>query len=122
MNKKNNKMSIPFVGGIIERNNDGEREVLIQTRWKPNRDPIYSGTLEFPAGVLDRPYENIYKALKREIKEECGLNLKNIKNDSRTKNYSPNKSDKSFGFRPFCCVQQLKDGKPWVGFIFLCEV
>jgi hypothetical protein len=26
------------------------------------------------------------------------------------------------GFRPFCCVQQLKNSKPWVGFIFVCEV
>lgn len=46
---------IPYVGGIIERKSNDGVEVLIQTRWKPNRDPIYSGTFEFPAGVLDKP-------------------------------------------------------------------
>ena len=115
-------MAIPFVGGIIERVSDGEVEILMQTRWKPSHDPLYSGTLEFPAGVLDKPYELVYETLKREIKEECGLTLKRIKNDSQTKKYKPKGSDESFGFRPFCCVQQLKNGKPWIGFIFLCEV
>jgi len=120
--KKSREMAIPFVGGIIERNNNGETEILMQTRWKPNRDPVYSGTLEFPAGVLDEPYENVYDALKREIKEECGLTLKKIHGDSQTKRYTPKGNDESFGFRPYCCVQQLKNGKPWIGFIFICEV
>lgn len=120
--KETYKMTIPFVGGIIERVNDGEVEILMQTRWKPNRDPLYSGTLEFPAGILDKPYESVYEALNREIKEECGLTLKKIRGDSQTKKYSPKGNDESFGFRPYCCVQQLKDGKPWVGFIFVCEV
>jgi len=64
---------IPYVGGIIERKNSEGTELLIQTRWKPNRDPLYSGTLEFPAGVLDKPFEDVFEALKREIKEETGL-------------------------------------------------
>ena len=25
-------------------------------------------------------------------------------------------------FRPFCCTQQLKNGKPFIGFVFICEV
>lgn len=120
--KETYKMAIPFVGGIIERNNGGEIELLMQTRWKPNNDPLYSGTFEFPAGELDKPYENIYETLAREIKEECGLTLKSIRGDSQTKKYRPKGSDESFGFRPYCCVQQLKDGRPWIGFIFICEV
>lgn len=117
------KTCLPFVGGIIERvNQKGETELLIQTRWKPDRDPVYSGTLEFPAGLLEKPHEDLYQVLAQEIKEETGLTLKAIKNDSRTKVYRPRANDASFGFRPFCCAQQLKDGKPWVGFIFLCEV
>lgn len=113
---------IPYVGGIIERKNSEGTELLIQTRWKPNRDPLYSGTLEFPAGVLDKPFEDVFEALKREIKEETGLTLKSIKGESRTKIYSPKGNDSSFAFRPFCCTQQLKEGRPWIGFIFICEV
>jgi 8-oxo-dGTP pyrophosphatase MutT (NUDIX family) len=113
---------LPFVGAIIERNNNGTTQILIQTRWKPDRDPVYSGTFEFPAGELDKPFENVYEALRREIKEETGLTLKSIKLDSQTKVYTPQNDDASFAFKPFCCVQQLRKGKPWIGFIFLCEV
>lgn len=115
-------LAIPFAAGIIQRQNDGEIELLVQTRWKPEHDPKYSGTWEFPAGVLDKSYENVYQALAREIKEETGLRLKSIISDSQTSIFSPQGDDASFGFRPFCCVQQLKAGKPWIGFIFLCEV
>jgi 8-oxo-dGTP pyrophosphatase MutT (NUDIX family) len=113
---------IPYVGGIIEREVNGEKEVLIQTRWKPGISPLYSGCFEFPAGALDKPYENIYVALAREIKEETGLTLKSVVGDSRTRMYTPKSNDLSFGFRPFCCTQQLKEGVPWIGFVFICEV
>ncbi|MBD3362831.1 NUDIX domain-containing protein [Candidatus Dojkabacteria bacterium] len=113
---------IPYVGGIIEREKNERIELLIQTRWKPERDELYSGTLEFPAGCLDRVYENVYDTLEREIKEETGLQLKSVKNDSRTKVFKPQSTDEAFGFRPFCCTQQLKEGYPWIGFIFICEV
>lgn len=119
---KNNSTAIPCVGSIIERENDGVTEVLMQTRWKPQTDPIYSGTFEFPIGTLDRPYENIYEALSREIEEECGLKLKSIIGNSQTQIVYSNKDDAVFGFRPFCCTQQLKNGKPWISFIFICTV
>ncbi len=119
---KNYSMAIPYVGAIIERENKGNSEVLIQTRWKPYNDPVYSGTFEFPAGTLDKPYENIYDTLAREIHEECGLKLKGVKQDSKTPIIHSNKEDAVFGFRPFCCTQQLKNGKPWIGFVFICEV
>lgn len=123
MTKPTHQTALPFVGGIIEKTNaKGGKEFLIQIRFKPERDPVYSGTLEFPAGVLDQPYENVYKALAREIKEEAGLTLVSIKGDSQTKTYSPKGNDATFGFRPFCCLQQLKNGRPWIGFVFLCEV
>jgi SAM-dependent methyltransferase len=115
-------MAIAYCGAIVEREQDGEKEVLMQTRWKPHADPVYSGTLEFPAGVLDKPFEDVHDTLAREIKEEAGLTLKTIKNDSRTSPLSTGKDDSIIGFRPYCCTQQLKNGKPWVGFIFICEV
>ena len=116
------RQAIPYAGAIVERRHNGIKELLLQTRWKPHADPLYSGTLEFPAGVLDKPYESVYKTVAREIKEETGLNLKAIKGDSKTKIYSPNGTDETIAFRPFCCTQQLKDGKPWIGFVFICEV
>jgi SAM-dependent methyltransferase len=115
-------MAIPFCGAIIEREHNGEREVLLQTRWKPSRDPVYSGTLEFPAGVLDHPYENIFDTMAREIREEAGLELVSVRGQDRTKELTTGRDDAAFGFRPFCCTQQLKNGKPWVGFIFVCTV
>ena len=117
------KLAIPYASAIVERDNNGTQEVLLSTRWHAgNYDTLYSGTLEFPAGTLDKPYENVFDTVAREIKEEVGLTLKSIKGEDRTKVYSPNGSDEIFAFRPFCCTQQLKDGKPWVGFVFIAEV
>ena len=122
LNPKPFKLAIPYAGAIIERTHNGVRELMLQTRWKPHADPLYSGTLEFPAGVLDKPYESVYDTVAREIKEESGLTLKSIRGDNKTKVYSPQGSDEIIAFRPFCCTQQLKDGKPWIGFVFVCEV
>ena len=113
-------LSLPVVSAIIERQHHGQTEILVQTRWKPNRDPVYSGTLEIPAGHIEA-YENVYETLAREVLEETGLKVINIKPDIKTKVYSP-KHDGAFAFVPFCCQQQLKGGKPWIGFVFTCEV
>jgi SAM-dependent methyltransferase len=115
-------MAIPYCGAIVERVQNGEKEILMQTRWKPHRDPVYSGTLEFPAGVLDKPFEDVHDTLAREIKEEAGLTLKAIRQDQRTSVLTTGKDDDIVGFRPYCCTQQLKNGKPWIGFVFICEV
>ena len=111
---------IPVVSAIVERMKDGEKEILIQTRWKPERDPEYSGTIEIPAGWIER-YENVYDAIKREVFEETGLKVKTISPDIQTSLHSP-RDDANFAFVPFCCQQQLRGGKPWIGFVFLCEV
>ena len=116
------EMAIPYCGAIIERDQNGEKEILMQTRWKPYVDPVYSGTFEFPAGVLDKPFEDIHDTLAREIKEEAGLTLKTIRQDARTPLLNAGKDDGIMGFRPYCCTQQLKSGKPWIGFVFICEV
>lgn len=108
------------MSAIIERNRDGFVEVLIQTRWKPDRDKEYSGTFEIPAGWIEK-YENVYSALEREIFEETGLRVIKIYPDVYSKTYSP-RADASFAFLPFCGQQQLKGGKPWIGFVFVCQV
>lgn len=117
--RRNDQLAIPYVSAIIERENNGKTEVLIQTRWKPGRE--YHNTIEIPAGVLDKGFENVLDAVKREVKEETGLEVSEIINLDETKVHSPN-NDASFAFRPFACTQQLKGGLPWVGFTFLCKV
>ncbi|MBI5220899.1 MAG: NUDIX domain-containing protein [Candidatus Liptonbacteria bacterium] len=117
---QNQETNISVVSAIIERDGIDGKEILVQTRWKPERDSEYSGTLEIPAGWMDK-YENVYKALKREILEETGLVVTKVIPDIKTSIHGP-RNDASFAFVPFCCQQQLKGGKPWVGFVFLCEV
>ena len=115
-----NNKAIPVVSAIIERENNGSREILMQTRWKHEDDPKYTGTIELPAGTIKK-YENIIEALKREVKEETGLDIE-IKNLKTSKFYSPQGDDEAFAFIPFCGQQQTKEGKAAVGFVFICEV
>jgi len=114
------KLCRPVVVAIVRKNIDGIPHILMQTRWKPKEDPHYSGTLELPAGHL-YSYEDIHKALKREIFEETGLKVRVIEPNKRTQNFTP-RNDAAFGFQPFFALQQLENGLPWVGFAFLCEV
>ncbi|MEA3429805.1 MAG: NUDIX hydrolase [Nanoarchaeota archaeon] len=111
--------AIPMVSCIIERVKKGETEVLVQTRWKPQDDPKYSGLFELPGGKV-RKFENIFKCLKREVYEETGLNVVKVTSE-KTKKYSV-KKDGAFAFKPFCCIQQVKAGRPWIGFVFVVEV
>lgn len=113
------KFSVPYVGMIIERNVDGKKEILVQTRYKPDFDRKYSGALEIPAGKI-REYEDIFEAAKREVEEETGLKVKKIHGD-KSEIFNV-KDDKNFGFKPFCCAQVTKAPNPYIGFYFICEV
>ncbi len=83
---------------------------------------MYSGMLEIPAGGVDA-YENVYDALRREVKEECGLEIVKIIDDYQGPVVESRPHDKSFVFKPFICQEVLEtnDGLPWIGFVFLCE-
>jgi 8-oxo-dGTP diphosphatase len=110
---------VPIVSAIIERQRDGEVEVLVQTRWKPDKDPKYSGTLEIPAGTLEL-YENVYDALRREVYEETGFRVIGFRPDVRTRTHTL-RGDHSFAFLPFCCQQQTRELNR-IGFVFICTV
>jgi 8-oxo-dGTP pyrophosphatase MutT (NUDIX family) len=110
---------VPNVSAIIERQRGTVTEVLVQVRWKPAKDAVYSGTFEIPAGGIGL-YENVYDALKREVFEETGLRVTGFRPDVQTKTHSQ-KGDEVFAFVPFCCQQQLS-GKARVGFVFVCTV
>ncbi len=94
-------MNACIVSAIVEREHCGVIEILLQTRWKPNRDPEYSGSLEIPAGGVDA-YENIYSAVRSEVLEETGLEVTEFLSDVQSRVYAP-RDDDCFAFMPFCC-------------------
>lgn len=118
-----NQQPKTIVSAILTRKKNNQTEVFLQTRWKPNVSPMYSGMLEIPAGCIEA-YENVYDALAREVKEECGLKIVKIINDYQGLVVEPRPKDKAFVFKPFVCQEVLEtnDGLPWIGFVFLCEV
>src|SRR5574341_2340059 len=85
-------VNVPIVSAIIEREHNRKKKILVQTRWKPDRDPLYSGTLEIPAGGM-QVYENVYDAVKREVLEETGLRVTRFDPDICTRTYAPNDDD-----------------------------
>lgn len=111
------------VSAILEKVENGERFIFMQTRWKPKASPDYLGVLEIPAGGIDS-YENVYDAVKREVKEETGLDIVRFVDDMQTPAMFSRPGDSSIAFRPFVCQQSLETngGLPWVGFVFRCEV
>ena len=111
------------VSAILYKRVLGELQFFTQIRWKPEVSPQYSGMIEIPAGIID-PYENVYDALHREIKEETNLDIVRIVDNYRGDTVYTRENDSAFVFKPFVCQQVLEtnDGLPWIGFVFLCEV
>mgnify|MGYP001615042441 CR=1 FL=1 len=117
-----NQLPRAIISAILTRNRDGVTEVFLQTRWKPDTSPAYSGMFEIPAGGVNA-YENVYDTLRREVKEECGLEITKIIDDYQSLVVESRPHDKAFVFKPFICQEVLEtnDGLPWIGFVFLCE-
>jgi len=111
------------VSAIIEKEENQERLIYIQTRWKPDTSPTYSGLLEIPAGGIDG-YENVIEALRREVKEETGLEVTDISNGFVGNIEENIVGSKAIIFQPFLCQQMLSSdrGLPWIGFVFRCKV
>lgn len=107
---------IPFVGAIIERIENNKKQILIQTREK-NCDKIHNGCIEIPGGKL-RAFEDIYETVRREVKEECGLDITFIANENSRADF-PNKENTSTLIQPFCVTQMIQG--PFIGIIFLCK-
>lgn len=110
------------VSAIIEKVENGQRYIFTQIRWKPEASPTYLGVLEIPAGGIDS-YENVYDAMRREVREETGLEVTRFIDDHQTPVMEAQSGDTSIAFRPFICQQVLatNGGLPWVGFVFRCE-
>lgn len=110
------ELYIPFVGAIIERTLSGKKQILLQIRSKSS-DKKYNGCFEIPGGKL-RAFEDVYDCLKREVKEECGLEITFI-NDEYKKLEVKNNNDTSTLITPFCVTQMIEG--PFVGLIFICQ-
>ncbi len=66
---------LPNVYGLIKRRDEGG--VLIQRRWKPQTDPDNLGKWELPGGKW-RADESAQDCLRRELQEECGIDVSSI--------------------------------------------
>lgn len=100
---------------IIERQIDDHIEIVIQNRVKPN-EPL---TIELPGGRIE-PFESLIQALKREVKEETGLDLSEIEGEElrivTTGNYFEVECVK-----PFVAYQTVKGPVDSLGYYFRCK-
>ena len=112
---------LPVVSAIVERENKGTAEILLQTRNKPTTDPVYSGRLEIPSGLINR-YEDASSAVIREVKEETGLNVTLNISKNPKEYFHGDKNDSVLSYEPFCVTQQIKGGRSYLSLSFICQL
>ena len=108
------KLCMPTVAVIIE--NQDKTKILMQRRRKTT-DQLYSGVMEIPGGRL-RAFEHVVEGIKREVREETGLELTKIEGLITEPMKGPN-GEQVIAFKPFCGEQILNGEQPWVGFVFI---
>ena len=118
MEKKMEKFAIPCVAAIIEKIVNNEKYILIQTRQKEDGAET-NGMLEIPAGKI-REYENIFRALRREVKEETGLTITKILGEDRQISNLIG-SNEVISYTPYCVTQNLSGAYSIILNTFLCE-
>ena len=118
MEKKMEKFAIPCVAAIIEKIVNNEKYILIQTRQKEDGAET-NGMLELPAGKI-REYENIFRALRREVKEETGLTITKILGEDRQISNLIG-SNEVISYTPYCVTQNLSGAYSIILNTFLCE-
>jgi len=74
--------------------------------------------LEFPAGKI-REYENIFEALRREVREETGLTITKILGEEEVFHTEVN-GNKVINFTPFCVSQNMSGLYSIVLNVFIC--
>lgn len=113
----NEKFTIPAVGGIIEGNINGKDVILIQKRFKDSKEG--NGLLEIPAGKL-REFEDIFTCLRREIKEETGLEVIKIEGEESAVKVVED-GYCVLNYEPFSISQNIGGEYPIMVQIFLCK-
>ena len=110
--------AIPCVGAIIEKIIDGEKYILLQTRFKCGGGNT-NNKLEIPAGKL-REYENIFAALRREVYEETGLIVTQISGENSI-TCSQIGEVETVSLEPFCVTQNMSGAYSIVLLTFICS-
>lgn len=108
----------PAVSAIIEKIEDGTRYILLQRRQKETSDGT-NGLIEIVGGKI-REYENIFDALRREVREETGLSITEIYGESERQEADIN-GTKVMSFQPFCTVQNRSGIYSLVMHTFICH-
>lgn len=90
----------------------------MQTRVKPEA-LCEDGLIEIPAGKI-RAFESIFDTLRREVKEETGLDITEIQGENLSTVYKGN-SYMVINFMPFSCSQNLVGNYPIMVFVFICK-
>jgi ADP-ribose pyrophosphatase len=111
--------SIPGVGGIITKLENGIEFVLIQERKKSGSE-VESGMIEIPAGKI-REYESIYDCLRREVWEETGYEIESIMGEKKSKLVKIN-GYSVLNYEPFSCSQNIEGYYPIMVQVFICTV
>ncbi|SHE53255.1 8-oxo-dGTP pyrophosphatase MutT, NUDIX family [Tissierella praeacuta DSM 18095] len=106
------------VAGIIEKNVDGIDYILTQDRCKDEAILEY-GLLQIPAGKI-REFENVFDCLRREIWEETGLKVTNIKGENEVIVFESN-GYKVLNYTPFSCSQNIQGKYPIMVQTFICR-
>ncbi|WP_293910595.1 NUDIX hydrolase [Deinococcus sp.] len=100
---------------IIERETSAGTEVLLQVRDKPGQPR----RLEFPGGQLD-PFEGILTGLAREVREETGLTLTRVLDETNRREWTSEAATVET-LTPFFVYQTLRGPVDSVGFFFRCQ-
>lgn len=104
------------VRGLIIREVDDEKQLIIQLRKRADEPEVY----ELPGGRLNE-YEKIIDGLKREIMEETGLIVKLIHGEQSAIE-TIGDSFTMECIKPFCAYQTLEGPVDSFGIYFTCEV
>jgi 8-oxo-dGTP pyrophosphatase MutT (NUDIX family) len=110
--------AIPGAGGIIEKVIDNVTYILIQERLKVG-SPKENGLIEIPAGKI-RTFETIYDCLRREVKEETGLDVIEIEGERECLVHESN-GYRVINYTPFSSTLNLQGTYPIMVQVFICR-